>query len=377
MKQTITALYDSREYANNAALMLRQAGVAERDITISPETAVSGTTAVRTEDKGFWASLEDMFGGTSDHATYAEGVRRGGILLTAHIEDTEVDDAITILEKHGSVDLDERETNWRNEGWAGETAIAPLTSKTSYTGNTLDTESSALGVASTTAPLTTQPIARTTETPVRAGVDDVVQVVEERLDIGKRIVNRGKVRLHTYVVENKVSENVTLRDETVTIERRPVDRALGVGEVGADAFRERTIEVDEMDEEAVVGKSARVVEEIGIRKDVTDRVQTVSDTVRSTKVDIEDGRVAGGARTGVMGDFAARLAPNMDVVGSDGQHVGVIDHVDGGMIKLKKMDSVSGGQHHLIPTDWIASVDSKVTLKTSAADAKSRWTSAG
>ncbi len=130
----------------------------------------------------------------------------------------------------------------------------------------------------------------------RTSNDDVVQVVEERLDVGKRSVSRGKVRLHAYVVETAVSENVSLRDETVTIDRRPVDRAVSVGELGVDAFKDRTIEMEEIDEEAVVAKSARVVEEIGIRKDVTDRTETIRDTVRSTKVDIEDGRTVGTAR---------------------------------------------------------------------------------
>ncbi len=64
-----------------------------------------------------------MFGGTDDHHTYAEGLRRGGTMLTAHVDDRKVDDAIAILEKHGSVDMDERETFWRKEGWTGAGAV--------------------------------------------------------------------------------------------------------------------------------------------------------------------------------------------------------------------------------------------------------------
>ena len=214
------------------------------------------------------------------------------------------------------------------------------------------------------------------QTTARTGDADVVQVVEERLNVGKRSVSRGKVRLHAYVVETAVSENVNLRDETVTIDRRPVDRAVSVAELGVDAFKDRTIEMEEIDEEAVVGKSARVVEEIGIRKDVTDRTETIRDTVRSTKVDIEDGRTVGTAQTGVVGDFGARLVKDMEVVGSDGQHVGVIDHVDGDTIKLKRMDPASGGQHHLILVSSVASVAANVMLKTTAKDTMARWTAA-
>ncbi|WP_131193942.1 DUF2382 domain-containing protein [Lichenihabitans psoromatis] len=379
-KQTITAFYDTREYANNAALMLRQAGIPDADVTVSPEssTTVSYDDANRPA-KGFWASLEDMFGGSADHETYAEGLRRGGVMVVAHVDDAHVDDAIRILEQHGSVDMDERETTWRNDGWTGATAVTG--------GGVADTGAGPLrsmSPVSETAPVTAvNPVAATTTdrtvaskaTSPRTGADDVLQVVEETLEVGKRAVNRGKVRIHSYVVETPVSETVNLRDETVSIDRRPVDRALGVGELGADPFKDRTIEMDEIKEEAVVAKSARVVEEIGISKAVNDRVQTVTDTVRSTKVDIDDGRTIG-TQANLVGGATTAIADGMDVVGSDGAHVGVVDHVDGATIKLKKMDPASGGSHHLIPTDWVKMVDQKVTLKTAAADVMSRWTAA-
>lgn len=384
-KQSITAFYDSREYANNAALMLRQAGVPEADVTVSPESASAGyADTAEPHAKGFWASLEEMFGGTDDHSTYSEGVRRGGTLLTAHVDDRLVDDAVRILEQHGSVDLDERETTWRSEGWSGAAALADgqgaaLRSSTSV-GNRTE-----LAAASPVAPVGTASVqaetARASDSAARAtGRDDVVQVVEETLDVGKRMVNRGKVRLHSYVVETPVTEAVSLRNETVTIDRRPVNRPLAAAELGVDAFKDRTIEMDETAEEAVVAKTARVVEEIGIRKDVTDRTQTITDTVRSTKVDIDDGRTGTRVEPRVAslfaGETAIERAKGMDVVGSDGAHVGTVDHVDGTTIKLKRNDPSSGGSHHLIPTEWVGAVDDKVRLTIVAAEAQRRWTAA-
>ena len=77
-KHTITAFFDTRDYADNAAAKLRQAGVPSSDITISPENARDeyglygdDVATATTKKTGFWASLEDMFGGTDDHATYA------------------------------------------------------------------------------------------------------------------------------------------------------------------------------------------------------------------------------------------------------------------------------------------------------------------
>ena len=385
-KQTITALYDTRVEADRAAAMLKQAGVPALDITVSPDAARDelgvGNDYAEPKSTGFWASLDRMFGGTDDHTTYTEGLRRGGTLLTAHVDETHVDRAIEILEQHGSVDLDERETSWRGEGWTGGSTAAAMATPTAV-------EAGAMGLAvgKTAAPTTlvtgelrtaapVPKVAVPVQTASRVGNDDVVQVVEERLNVGKRSVSRGKVRLHAYVVETAVSENVSLRDETVTIDRRPVDRAVS-GELGVDAFKDRTIEMEEIDEEAVVGKSARVVEEIGIRKDVTDRTETIRDTVRSTKVDIEDGRTVGTATSwGLAGDVRTRLAKDMEVVGSDGRHVGVIDRVDGETIELKKMDSAAGGQHHLIMVSSVASVADKVMLKTTAQDTMARWTAA-
>jgi stress response protein YsnF len=97
-----------------------------------------------------------------------------------------------------------------------------------------------------------------------------------------------------------VQEQVTLREEHVDIERRPVDRPLS----DADrAFQERTIEAEERREEAVISKEARVVEEVVVRKEADQRTETISDTVRKTEVDVEDDRsIRGTGTTGVPGD---------------------------------------------------------------------------
>jgi hypothetical protein len=69
------------------------------------------------------------------------------------------------------------------------------------------------------------------------------------------------------------------------------------------------------------------------------------------------------------------IREHMEVVGSDGTPVGTVDHVQGSEIKLTKSSDKSG-QHHFIPLDWVANVDSKVHLSNSAGDAKSHWRAA-
>ena len=86
------------------------------------------------------------------------------------------------------------------------------------------------------------------------------------------------------MVETPVSENVTLQSERVTLDRRAVTDGRPVTD---DSFGEKTIEMTEMSEEAVVSKTARVVEEVALRKEAVERVETVRDTVRKEEIEVE------------------------------------------------------------------------------------------
>ena len=71
---------------------------------------------------------------------------------------------------------------------------------------------------------------------------------------------------------------------------------------------------------------------------------------------------------------ASQILPHMEVVGSDGQHVGTVDHMDGQRIKLAKSDPGAGGEHHYLHLDTVQSVGGgKVTLKRTAAQARDEW----
>ena len=80
-------------------------------------------------------------------------------------------------------------------------------------------------------------------------------------------------------------EQIRLRNEQINVERRTVDQPLSAADT--DAFRERTIDMTATGEEAVVGKTARVVEEVIVSKTATENVEDVSDTVRRTDVEID------------------------------------------------------------------------------------------
>ena len=154
------------------------------------------------------------------------------------------------------------------------------------------TGSSAVGAVGSTAGATAARAEGATEAVAAHGAaqtgTDYIPVVEERLNVGKRMVDSGRVRVRSYAVEEAVSENVTLHDETVQVDRRVVDRAVAPGDEAL--FADKVIEATETREQAVVSKDARVVGEVGIRKDATQRTETISDTVRRTEVEVEDGR---------------------------------------------------------------------------------------
>lgn len=268
MTQTITALFDKPTEAEAAKLKLVAAGIPQASIKLVHGAQSAGRTTgsydYKRDEGGFWGSLKDFFMPEEDRYAYSEGLSRGGTLLTATVESAHLETAYDILEQNGSVDLDQRETAWRKEGWSG------------YAAGTGTATGTAAGAASLQSAGTA------------VGGKDYIPVVEERINVGKRVAESGRVRVRSYVVETPVQEQVTLRDETVHVDRRTVDRPVTAADEAL--FQSKTIEATETREQAVVSKDARVVEEIGIRKDAGQRTETVTDKVRRTEVEVEDER---------------------------------------------------------------------------------------
>src|SRR4051812_40452402 len=262
-ERTLTAMYDDRGAAEAARDRLVALGVPSGDVTIRGTGAGTTTGAASAEeDKGFWASLADLFAPEEDRHAYAEGLRRGGYLLSARVPDGLEDRASDVLERSGAVDIDERAESWRQSGWTGHQAGAAGGSgsaasagmrSTARAGGAADTAgyASSTGTAGTSAAGLGAAGSATTRDVAEGGV---VERAEEQLRVGKREVGGGRVRVRSYVVERPVEERVNLRQERVDIERRPVDRPV---EPGDAVFQEKEIEASERGEEAVVDKQAR------------------------------------------------------------------------------------------------------------------------
>lgn len=269
MSRTITALFDTRADAEAGRQRLLDAHLDADNVNIHDKSSIGDAAYSSHQEPGMWASIKNAFLPDEDRHTYEEGVRRGGFLLTADVDEQQADEAVRALEHDDAkgIDIDERAGQWKSQGWQ-----QPVTG-------------AAAGIAARSA---VGGAASATET----GDDQArFNVVEEQLTVGKREVDRGGVRVRSYVTEKPVHEQISLRDERIRIERHPVNRL-----VGEDAFKEQTIELTETGEEAVVAKTARVVEEVLVSKTVEERVEEITDTVRRTDVVVEELDDAGLAR---------------------------------------------------------------------------------
>ena len=273
MASTVVGLFDEREDAVKVVSELKDAGLDAGEITFTTHTAreggPSGTKAV-TDDLGSLPSKLEGMGVPDDHAhLYAEGVRRGGTLITASAEDDEVDPSAKIMRRNHVVDITKRSEVYRGEGY--ETFDATATPYTEAEAVSHRTEHAAHR-----------------DTLDADGGTATLEEAEEDIEIGKRQVKKGGVRIFRRVTETPVEKDVTLRDEEIHVSRNKVDR-----EAGDDAFQEGEINVSETDEEAVVTKTARVTGEVVVDKSAKERTETVRDTVRKTEVEVEkEGGVA-------------------------------------------------------------------------------------
>ena len=266
--ETIVAVYDTAEHAALAVRDLEAAGVPSSAISQhagqSMSSSSTGTMATAPKEQGFWSSL---FGGEPEHehdmTVYDRSLAGGSTVVTVKTPEQYLTHTMEILERHNPIDIDERAASY---GATTTTTTAGL----------------ATGGAVATA----------------ATGDEKISLSEETLAVGKRAINRGTTRVRRYVVETPVEESVMLREETVSIERRPVTDSRPV--TGAD-FTDKLVEVTETAEEAVVSKTARVKEEVVIHKDAAERTETIRDTVRREDIEITKdvgGKTVTGTTTG-------------------------------------------------------------------------------
>ncbi|WP_035566897.1 YsnF/AvaK domain-containing protein [Hymenobacter sp. IS2118] len=280
MSQTVVGLFDSASEAQQAVQNLISAGFIKSNVDVAAQDAqnakrMTGTagstgsnndpsdfqntsgTAVegmadassratgRAED-GIGNFFDNLFGGSDndDARAYTSATRSGRSVVTVHAATAqEAERARDLLDDNGAIDV----TAGYASGSYGQTG--------------------AQGYAAD------------------ADATQKVNIIEENLQVGKRVEQTGGARLRSRIIEKPVEEHIRLREEHVNVQRRDVNRP--ATEADFAAFKEGEISVTESAERAVVAKEARVVGEVSIDKQVTEREEVVRDTVRSTDVQVE------------------------------------------------------------------------------------------
>lgn len=265
----LSAFFDSRSDAESAVQKLKDAGIPDEKVRFVPgyESDEARNNVASDDRGGFWHMLSSFFLADDDRETYAEGLRRGGYLVSvSDINDADYETAHDILDDDGAIDIDERADQWRTEGWSSPGGLASST----YDRNA----STEVGVPST---------ARTEDT-FDAGLGN--RLGDDKLQFGRRDAS------------NRV-------------------RAYSMGTPAATQSQFRS-----------------------------------------------DG----------LSYSPSEIREHAEVVGSDGRHVGTVDHIYGERIKLTKTDS-RDGQHHFLGLDTVASVDgNRVKLAMPADEAIARST---
>jgi len=312
MENTVIGVYDSYAQAQNAMNELLTCGFSRSDLQLNPEAdtaapaSAASTAGSGSHEGGIGSFFRSLFGmdDQSDYRQhrdiYAEAVRRGSCVLTVQAgSDEQRDRAIDVMNRYDPVDIDERSDQWRSQGWTAYDESAPMygasdieRERALYAQSRTDT---GMGLSDDAARAAATPTGTTQNLQPGQGTTRI-PVVEEELRVGKREVQRGGVRVFQRLRETPVQESVQLREEHVKVERHAVDQP--ASEADMAAFKEGAIELRETAEEPVVSKTARVVEEVVVGKEVEQRTEQITDTVRRTEVEVE--QLAAGTSTNAM-----------------------------------------------------------------------------
>jgi uncharacterized protein (TIGR02271 family) len=262
MTHTVVGIFDNQEDARDAMKELLNQGFIQKDIDFSRPSNLNDTAALKAagKDEGIGDKISDFFGNlfndNNERANnYSSVARETEAVLTVLADsDERAELAADILDDNGAVNVNERAAQYRQQ--------------------------------------------RAQNTEVENTQDDMtIPVVEENLEVGKRTVETGGVRVRSQIIEKPIEETLRLREEHIVVDRHPVNREA----TDADFNNlQGDIELTEHAERAVVSKEARVVEEIEIGKTVDTREETVRDKVRRTEVDVDE----------IDGDVEARKASN-------------------------------------------------------------------
>lgn len=255
-RQTVIGIFNEGIDAQAAVQKLESTHHIGRDkVDIANPASASAkhlgsSTSDRENDSvsGFFGSL---FGQNDEASKHTQAARKGWV-VTVHADSRqEAEQAAAVLDSCGAVDIDEHATQSNMQAGMNRPPQDTAQTRTGQTGD----------------------------------ANQTIPIMEERMNVGKREVERGGVRMRSRIVERPVEEHLRLREEHLDIERNQVNRP--ATDRDFQNFKEGEINITERAEVPVVNKEARVVEEVKVSKHTEERDETVRGTVRKTDVDID------------------------------------------------------------------------------------------
>jgi uncharacterized protein (TIGR02271 family) len=242
--EKVVAVYDTEQNASAALTSLVSAGYRTSDISVIRNEGEAEKAGLH--EPGVWKRL---FGRDLEHdeaAVLGSSFKEGYVVVAVRVPESHAPSVMTLLDRHKPVDVLDRAKAY---AMAGATTAA-----------------------------------EEARASVNSEGQEMLRLAEEQINVGKRLVESGHTRVRRYIVQKPVDANITLHEEHVEVIRHAISDPASVADTD---WSDKTIEVTDTVEEAVVDKTAHFIEEIVIRKQGSDRTQTVHDTVRRQQVLVE------------------------------------------------------------------------------------------
>lgn len=246
--EKVVSVYDTTDKAKAALGVLKSSGIDTSDVSLLDRNSLG--TGVEHQHVGLWRRLFGENVWEHEAAVYGDTLQRGGAVLAVRGPKERVAKIMAILDAHQPVDVHERAAKIGTD--------VPVEAKALVTAPGTGTRG--------------------------ANKDEVVRLAEEQMNVGKRMFETGTTRIRRFVTEKPVEAQVNLHEEHAKVVRRAVTDPNYIADID---WSDKEYTVTETAERPVVSKTSRVVEEIAVGKEGSDRTETVRDTVRRQQAEVE------------------------------------------------------------------------------------------
>jgi stress response protein YsnF len=257
--ETLVAAYDNNEHAMAAVNALKAGGYHTDDISILDQARLAAGKGQK--PVGLWQRLFGDDINKYEATVYGDVVRSGGVVVSVRVPREQVAQAAGILDLHHPVNVNDRAVT---TGAAPEAHVEAAKKETQV-------------------PLAAEQDVAVTSKQAQIHPDSM-RLAEEHLDIGKKMVETGRTRVRRFTTERDVEQDVTLHEEHAEVLRKAVSQPASVADID---WSDREMEVAETKEQALIKKTARVVEEISLRTKGDDHIETIHEKLRRQQAEIE------------------------------------------------------------------------------------------